>query len=69
MAQQTMPAAVEDAWTKVTRNDRDFSLCIDQTLTSPIQGGAFGAGHDIEVWSIHCLSQLGHTASNPCIFA
>lgn len=69
MGQQTMPAAVEDTWTKVTRKDRDFSLCIDQTLTSPIQRGAFGAGHDIEVWFIHCLSQLGQRASNPFIFA
>lgn len=34
-----MPVAVEDAWTKVTRNDSDFSLCVDQTLTSPIQMG------------------------------
>lgn len=46
VGQQNVPAAVEDSWTKVTRNDSDFSLSIEHILTSPIKGVA------LALWSI-----------------
>lgn len=51
-----MLAAVEDSRTKVIRNDSDSSLCINQTLTSPIKGWLLVLGKlQICGLSSHCL--------------